>query len=231
MKKLLFLLLLLNYSLFADALPNRTTTTITSVDANNVQIANSVPQGTSGIVIHNYGNNLSAITHIIVMTEEKQATVYPYKDLGDTNLPNIKNSVIKGDKVIFGNFYNNLLLIAPNEEAYRKTTKKLQRNFIHPDIYAMDLILNGENQITFKNLKAFAQKNQIGLVLIATKENIMVLDPISSKYLATLPLIKTLNTTAISPFYARFEQISNGFFGTESNQKFLEYYQGVGQIK
>ena len=230
MKKLLFLLLL-NYSLFADVLPNRTTTTITSVDAHSVQVEASVPQGTSGIVIHNYGNNLSAITHIIVTTGDKQATVHPYQDLGDTKLPNIKSGVEKGDKVIFGNFYSNLLLIAPNEEAYRKTKQTLQRNFIHPDVYAMDLIVNGEQQITFNNLKAFAHKNQIGLVLITTKENIMVLDPLSSKYLATLPLTKTLNSTATSPFYARFEQISNGFFGTESNQKFLEYYQGIGQLK
>jgi len=230
MKKLLFLLLL-NHSLFADTLPNRITTTITSVDSNNVQVATSVPQGTSGIVIHNYGNKLSAITHLIVSTGDKQATIHPYQELGDTKLPNIKSSVEKGDKVIFGNFYSNLLLIAPNEESYRKATQRFKRNFIHPDIYAMDLIVNGAHQISFDNLKKFAQKNQIGLVLITTKENIMVLDPISSKYLATLPPITTLNTTTISPFYARFEQISNGFFGTESNQKFLEYYQGIGQIK
>ena len=58
----------------------------------------------------------------------------------------------------------------------------------------------------------------------------MVLDPVSSKYLSSLPLTITPNH-ATSPFYARFEQISSGLFGTKSNQKFLEYYHGVSQIK
>ena len=231
MKKTLFLLLLLNYSIFADVLPNRTTTTITSVDSDKVQVATSVPKGTSGVVIHNYGNKLSAITHLIVMTGDKEATTLPYPDIGETKLPNIKSGVEKGDKVIFGNFYSNVLLIAPNEESYRKTTSRLQRNFIHPDIYAMDLILNSQKQITFSNLKAFAHKNQVGLILITTKENIMVLDPISSEYLTTLPLTKTLNTTALSPFYARFEQVSSNLFGSDSHQQFLEYYKGISQIK
>ena len=230
MKKILFLLLL-NYSLFADILPNHSTTTITSVDSKGVEVATSAPKGTSGIVIHNYGNNLSAITHLIIMKEEKHAFTLPYPELGETKLPNIKSAIEKGDKVIFGNFYNNVLLIAPNEESYRKTTNTLQRNFIHPDVYAMDLILNSQKQITLNNLKTFAQKNQIGLVLITTKDTIMVLDPISSEYLATLPLTKAQDTTASSPFYARFEQVSNNLFGTESNQKFLEYYQGISQIK
>ena len=58
----------------------------------------------------------------------------------------------------------------------------------------------------------------------------MVLDPISSEYLHKFPLAIKADHT-VSPFYARFEQISNGVFGTESNQKFLDYYEGVNQIK
>ena len=230
MKKFLFLLLL-NYTLCADALPIRTSTMIVSVDNDTVQVSTSIPQGISGIVIHDYGNNLSAITHVLISKGGKKATIHPYYGLGHENLPNIKSDVEKGDKVIFGNFYSNILLISPNEEMYRKTTETFKRSFIHPDIYAMDLIVNNEKKISFNNLKAFAQKNQIGLILITTKNNIMVLDPLSSEYLTKLPLIQTLNTTTISPFYARFSQISNGIFGTKSEQKFSEYYQGIGQIK
>lgn len=229
MKKLLFILLL-NYTLFADSLPTSINTTITSVNSNSVQIATSVPKGISGIVIHDYGNNLSAITHILVSKGNQQATIHPYAGLGHDNLPSIKNSVVKGDKVIFGNFYNNLLLIAPNEEVYRKTKQSISRSFVHPDIYAMDLIIYNETKVSLNNLKEFAQRNQVGLVLIATKEYVMVLDPISSEYLHKFPLT-VISNSSISPFYARFEQISNGFFGTESNQKFLNYYDGIAQIK
>ncbi len=229
MKKLLFILLI-NYTLFANSLPSSISTTVTSVSTNSVQVDATIPKGTSGIVIHNYGNNLSAITHILVSTGGKQATIHPYKGLGHEKLPNIKSDVIKGDKVIFGNFYENILIIAPNEEVYRKTKQGIKKSFIHPDIYAMDLIIHGEKEISLANLKAFAQRNQVGLVLIAIKDYIMVLDPISSEYLHKFPLTLKVDH-AVSPFYARFEQISNGIFGTESNQKFLDYYEGVNQIK
>ena len=229
MKKLLFILLI-NYTLFANSLPSSISTTITSVTNNSVQVDATIPKGVSGIVVHNYGNNLSAITHILISQGEKEATIHPYAGLGHDKLPNVKSDVVKGDKVIFGNFYDNILLIAPNEEVYRKTKESIKKNFIHPDIYAMDLITHNETQISLNNLKLFAQRNQVGLVLIAIKDYIMVLDPMSSEYLHKFPLT-TIATNTISPFYARFEQISNSLFGTESRQKFLEYYQGVNQIK
>lgn len=229
MKKLLFILLI-NYTLFANSLPSPISTTITTVSTNSVQVAATIPKGTSGIVIHNYGNNLSAITHILISNGDKQATIHPYTGLWHEKLPNIKSDVIKGDKVIFGNFYDNLLIIAPNEEVYRKTKESIKRSFVHPDIYAMDLITHNETEISLNNLKSFAQRNQVGLVLIAIKDYIMVLDPMSSEYLHKFPLTTNVTKT-ISPFYARFEQISNGIFGTESNQKFLNYYEGVNQIK
>ena len=229
MKKLLFILLI-NHTLFANSLPSSISTTITAVSKNSVQVNVTIPKGTSGIVIHNYGNKLSAITHMLISTGDKQATIHPYIGLGHEKLPNIKSDVVKGDKVIFGNFYDNILLIAPNEEVYRKTKQSIKRSFIHPDIYAMDLITHDETQISLNNLKLFAQRNQVGLVLIAIKDYIMVLDPMSSEYLHKFPL-STTATNTISPFYARFEQISNSLFGVESNQKFLEYYQGVNQIK
>lgn len=229
MKKILFILLL-NYILFAESLPSSISTTISSVSANQATVETSVPKGTSGIVVHNYGNKLYAITHILVSQGEKEAIIKPYIGVEHNKLPNIKSPVVKGDKVIFGNFYNNLLIIAPNEEVYRKTKQNISRSFVHPDTYAMDLITHSETKISLDNLKAFSQRNQVGLVLIATKESVMVLDPISSEYLFKFPVAKTNNPT-LSPFYARFEQISNGFFGTESNQKFLDYYEGVDQIK
>jgi len=229
MKKILFLLLI-NYTLYANSLPTSINTTITSVTSDTVQVATSVEKGISGIVVHDYGNNLSAITHTLISIGDKQATIHPYVGLGHENIPNIKNSVVKGDKVIFGNFYNNLLLIAPNEEVYRKTKQTIKRSFIHPDIYAMDLIVYDETKLSLDNLKGFAQRNQVGLVLIAIKDYVMVLDPISSEYLLKFP-ISTTAKDSISPFYARFDQISNSLFGTEKNQKFLNYYEGIEQIK
>jgi len=44
----------------------------------------------SGIVLHNYGNNLSAITQAVISLGETSATVLPYTALLHENIPTIK---------------------------------------------------------------------------------------------------------------------------------------------
>jgi len=90
MKKLLFILLT-TYALMADGLPQRIETIIQSIDANGkIELATAVPQGMSGIVLHNYGNNLSAITQAVISLGETSATVLPYTALLHENIPTIK---------------------------------------------------------------------------------------------------------------------------------------------
>jgi len=231
MKKFL-LILLSTLSLMALELPQTIQTTVQSV-SNNGQIAtltDKVPQGMSGIVIHNYGNHLSAITHTLITQGSQQAQIGNYTALDHNNLPTIKNSVQKGDRVILGNFYNNLLLIAPNEQVYSQITKNISKNWIHPDLYAMYLIIKEQKQLSWDNLKGFALDNQVGLVLIVTKNKLLIVDPISQVMLKEEPFSTPVSQT-ISPFYARFKQLSNNFLGADSPQDFPEYYQGVGAIK
>jgi hypothetical protein len=229
MKKLL-LLALATISIIATELPNTIETTIESSNNKTVQLSQSIPKGMSGTIIHDYGNGLSAITYAVVSQGDNHATLQPYSVLSHEKLPSIKTTVQKGDKVVFGNFYNNALLIAPNEQSYSKITKSINKSWIHPDIYASYLIGSDATKMTLLNLKTFAIKNQIGLVMIVSKESLLVLDPISGVYLAKEPLSIT-SKKAQSPFYARLEQIDTDLFSSTDVVEFPEYYQGIGQIK
>jgi hypothetical protein len=214
-------------------LPTSMKTTIQSINnQNHVTLSNPIPKDRSGIVIHSYGNGLYAITHSIVSLGGTRAKISKYNMLKHKTIPTIKTPVKVGDRVIFGNLYNNALLIAPTERIYSSITNSIKRVWIHPDIYATYLICNDEDRITLKNLKKFSIENQVGLVVIVAREGLRVLDPISGKY-----ILKVLYKTNIgvkkaqSPFYARIEQIDTGFFHEESKKEFLPYFQGIDNIK
>lgn len=229
MKKLLFILLT-TYALMADGLPQRIETTIQSIDANGkIELATAVPQGMSGIVLHNYGNNLSAITQAVISLGETSATVLPYTALLHENIPTIKTPARAGDKVILGNFYNNALVIAPNENVYNQVTTSYQKTWIHPDAFALDFMKEDESKLTLDNIERFAKANQVGLVLLVAKDRIRVLDPVSKKFLGAIAFTNNANNT-MSPFYARFGQMDTSVFGS-SNKSYAEYYSAVTSLR
>ncbi len=229
-KKLLFTLLAMSYMLFANALPSTISTTISGVISNGqVQLSSNVPKGMSGIVIHNYSNGLSAITHATVSQGESRASILPYEAIVHENIPNIQTAVKEGDKVIFGNFYNNVLVIAPNRDVYRNITTTYKKTWIHPDTYALDFIQEDEKYLTYKSLKKFAQRNQVGLVLIVLSNRILILDPISQKNLGSLP-IQVNQNNAMAPFYARFKEMDISTFGFSDNE-YTPYFKSVAGLK
>ena len=228
MKKLLFVLLT-SYTLMADALPQTVTTTIKSIEANGqITLATSAPEGMSGIVVHNYGNGLTAITNRVVTGKNGKATLSKYTAIAHDNIPNVKTASQVNDKVILGNFYNNALLIAPNADVYNSITSRFKKTWIHPDRFGLDLIADDNAAISLKNLNHFAEKNQVGLILLVTQNSIMMLDPISKKFIAQQPFSANVKKT-MSPFYARFEQMDTSVFGFSSVNR-TDYYQAVNAL-
>jgi len=230
MKKLILILFSTLLLIANDGLPDRIKTTVTSINNGQITLANPIPRGRSGIVIHNYGNGLFAITHTATSLGGTRASIGKYTMLKHENLPTIKTPAKVGDQVIFGNLYNNVLLIAPDEQSYSNITKSIKRVWIHPDMYATYLISNDEDEITLKNLREFAIETQVGLVAILAKNELRILDPISGKYVAKIAQRYT-SPKPQSPFYARIEQVSVNIFSEDSKKKFLPYYKGIERIK
>ena len=230
MKKILFILLATSYLLVADALPNSITTTISNITKDGkIQLATNIPSGMSGIVVHNYGNGLSAITHATVSEGKGHANLTQYKAILHENIPNIQTEAVVGDKVVFGNFYNNVLLIAANQKIYRTITKTYKKTWLHPDIYALEFMKDGETELSLEHLQNFAKHNQVGLILIAIKNGIIILDPISQQFIGKIPL-ELAENNPMTPFYARFEQMDVSVFGF-SDRNYTPYYQSVAGLK
>jgi hypothetical protein len=230
MKKIIFMVLSTIF-LIADNMPQKVESSISSIEKDGqITLSKSVPKGRSGIIIHSYGNGLFAITHRAISLGGDRAEIKKYQALKHENLPTVKTAPQKGDRVVFGSLYNNILLLAPDEQSYSTITKSMKKVWIHPDIYAYFLIKNDETKITLENLKKFAVENQVGLIAIVAKDGIRILDPISSTYLRKLPLNIDISK-AQSPFYARFEQIETDIFSMADEKEFPAYYSGIEAIR
>jgi hypothetical protein len=213
----------------ADALPQSITTTIKSIEKNGqITLATSAPKGMSGIVVHNYGNGLIAITNSVITGKNGKATLLNYSAIPHDNIPNVNTASKVNDKVILGNFYNNTLLIAPNAKSYNNITKKFNKTWIHPDRFALDFMSDSQSAISLNNLEKFAKKNQVGLVLIASNNGLYFLDPISKQFIGKTNLALT-SDKAMSPFFARFEQMDTSVFGMDK-VSITDYHKAVASI-
>jgi hypothetical protein len=228
MKKII-LFVLATYSLMANPLPQRIETSIKSIQGNSIQLAENVSTGMSGIIVHDYGNGLSAITHSVITTQNGKASILPYTAILHENIPTVKTEAKINDKVILGNFYSNALLIAPDARSYANITKHFHKTWIHPDAYALQFMREERSAISLDSLRKFAMNNQVGLVLIATKTQLLILDPISKKFLGQQAIDGT-STKAMKPFFSRFEYMDISTFGF-SKTTLKDYYKAIQDLK
>lgn len=210
------LIALLSLPLVADFFPQTVHTSVKSVKGNTITLNKKFPaNGMSGVVIHDYGNGLNAITSRIAQTSSDRSAALVSTDiLHHDELPTIKTAISPKDKVIGGYMYNNVLLLAPDADTYAKVTSSHKKKWIHPDLFALYLSVQGEEQPTKENLAHFAKKYQVGLVYIVRKNSAVLLDPVSGK-IVSQKSVSDLPAEGAFPFYMRFEQIDSGWFGSD----------------
>jgi len=206
--------------------PPTVNSSITSVNGNGATISKSFPlNGMSGIVIHNFGNSNQAISSIAIQTSANQVKLIKDDMLGDNKLPKPRIMATKGDRVIGGYLYNNVLVIAPNAQTYQKVVSSASKHWIHPDIYAGFMAREGDSTPTLNNLSQFAHEAQVGLIYIVMKNKAVLLDPISKRVINTQPFTPVGNDIKY-PFYMRFKNFKAGLFSNGGN-----YYKMVEGIR
>lgn len=222
------LISLLSLPLFAGFFPQTVHTSVKSVKEKTITLDSGFPaNGMSGVVVHNYGNDLTAITSRIVQTSTDGAASLLNADiLHHDELPTIKTAVAPGDKVIGGYMYNNVLLLAPDANTYAKITSLHDKKWIHPDLFALYLSAEGEEGPTKENLAQFAKDHQVGLIYIVRKNSAVLLDPVSGEIIAKRAMTD-LPKEGNFPFYMRFEPIDTGWFGSEVKGN---YYQTMESL-
>ena len=214
------LIALLSLPLFAGFFPQTVHTSVKSLKGNTITLNKKFPaNGMSGVVVHNYGHDLTAITSRITQTSsDGSASLLSADILQHDELPTIKTAVSPKDKVIGGYLYNNVLLLAPDADTYAKIISAHKKKWIHPDLFALYLSVQGEEQPTKENLAHFAKKYQVGLIYIVRKDSAVLLDPVSGKIVSQKSMTD-LPTEGTFPFYMRFKALDSGWFGssTEGN--------------
>jgi len=221
------LILLTALPLFAGFFPSTVHTSVAAVKGDTLTLRSAFPaNGMSGIVIHNYGSDLKAITAYIAQTSKGHAKVISRDIIHHDELPTIKTPVMAGDKVIGGYLYNNVMLLAPDASTYTKITSSYSKNWIHPDLFAIYLSKRGDAYPSRENLKAFAKAYQIGLVAIVRKGGLVLLDPISGRIISKKGM-GNLPAKAQFPFYMHFKEIRKGWFSKSGSGN---YYQTMGAI-
>jgi len=221
MHKIAFFLVI-SLPLFAGFFPKTIHTSIEQVSDKSIVMKHSFPvNGMSGVVIHPYSVSLNAITSRMVQTSARHGDILKDSIVYHDKLPTINTPVKKGDKVIGGYLYENVLLLAPNAQIYQKFTSTYTKNWIHPDLYALYLAKEGDTVPSKENLASFAKSYQVGLIMIVGKNQVKLLDPISGKTVGKMS-ISAIQTKAKSPFFMRFDKIEAGLFSS-SNSK--NYYQ------
>jgi len=228
-------ILLLNFlssiivtTLTAGFYPSTQTSEVKSFKANKITLSRSFShKGMSGIVIHNFGSELQAISNYIRYEGGNSATTVGFEPIVHPELPSVKPKVRVRDKIIGGYLYDNILLLAPDADTYQKITSSTQKNWIHPDLYAMFLSKIG-NQIPTKfNLLKFASEYQVGLIYIVQRGKGVLYDPISERYISSKKL-SGLPAKGQFPFYMRLGKIDSGWFSRDAEGT---YYNTVGNIR
>lgn len=219
---------LLSLPLLAGFFPKSVHTSIKSVEGENITLRSAFPiTGMSGVVIHNYGNDLTAMTHRITQTSKGKAKLLSADVLHHDKLPTIKTPAVAGDKVVGGYLYDNVLLLAPDADTYAKIkAQHHNKTWIHPDLYALYLAVHDDLLVTKENLASFAKKYQVGLIYIVRKDSAILLDPISGKTVAK-KVMKGLPSEGNFPFYMRFDELDTGWFGSDGKGN---YYNSVGKL-
>ena len=226
MKKLLIAVMLI-FPLFGGFFPPTINSSIVSVSGKSATLSKSFPvNGMSGIVIHNFGKGISAVSSIAIQTSSGSVKLIKDDLLGDKKLPRPKILAMTGDRVIGGYLYNNVLVIAPNAKTYSKVTSSASKHWIHPDIFAAFMGREGDSTPTLNNLKKFAKEAQVGLVYIVMKDKAVLLDPVSGAYINSMPFTP-VGSDIKYPFYMRFKSFKSGIFGGGNGN----YYNMVERIR
>ncbi len=222
------LIALTSLPLFAGFFPSVTHTSILSVDKQTISLKSALPVvGMSAVVIHDYGNALEAITTYLTQTSSNGNAKRISDDImHHETLPTIKTTISKGDKVIGGYLYNNVLLLAPNANTYSKITSEYSKKWIHPDLFALFLSQEGETHPTKENLAAFSKKYQVGLIYIVRKNSAVLLDPISGQIVGK-KVMNTLPKEGEYPFHMRFEKIDSGWFSSDKKENYYQIMESI----
>lgn len=193
--------------------------------------AHKLKVGQSGIVLAQNGDyNVIIASAVIERIENNNAYARfaPFENITQKYLPTPQATPTKGDKLIFGGFYNKAIAIAPDQESYTKILSLNPTHFVHIDLFSAFLAKDGINDPKPKHLRQFCNAYSIGLVYILATNGLNVLDCQSFALLEVQPFTKPQPETTQAPFFSRIANIDTGSLASKLRSKksrqYFSYY-------
>jgi len=232
LRKALLIFSILVCALNANGLYKDFKTNIIAINGDRATIKNSkdIVIGSTGIVIHKFGNNTSSIiARVDVINKSgENATLrfHTYKALKQTALPIPGVAPKVGDKVIINYLYDRALIIAPNYKIYSEITKHFKNiTWVHPDIMGAYLAAHYRPNPDKKIFQAMCRQNVASLIFFALDNEAVFVDCSNFKVVKRLKggRIKT----AQLPFYTRVKGIETSWFDFSSKKmdSYSNYYK------
>lgn len=192
-------------------------------------------EGESGYVIRWFDSEHAAIVASVIVKEIKgDDTLFifkPYRGLHNDAFPTAELSPRVGDEVFVRSNYKRALLISPNLELYQKlTTAYKDTNWIHPDLFASELVKSGTNRPTKKDFRNFCNAYAVGVVYFINGTKGEVRD------CHTFTVLHTDYITGLAPknermrpFFSRIGDIEAGWlsFLNSDTGDFYQYYHDL----
>lgn len=219
--------MLLGFELFASMIKspvlsinlqtNKITTEIDKVDV-----------GVSGFIVKSIDEEHTVILKKVEVLaydiETRIATLEmsDFRVLDNSALPAGKWKVSIGDSVQLAFAYGRALLVAPSEDIYHRITTSVQVQWVHPDIFATQLSLEGHPTPLKKDFKKFGDSLGVGLVFIYLEQKLFTVD-INSMKILNVSKAPLEQQDVKLPFYSRLEEIKADWFGEGSSE--LEAYE------
>jgi hypothetical protein len=206
---------------------------IKSIDEQNnlatIEI-NKIDIGMSGFIIHKINHEHEVILKNVTVEsfdEKNKIAVLSMDDfdgLINNSLPNGKWSVEVGDKVVLAFGYTRALLVAPSEEIYHRVTKAVKVQWVHPDIFASILSLEGHPSPTKNDFLDMSNSTSIGLIYFYINQRLYTVDAKSFKILSISKAELEQNSSQV-PFYTRIKDISSNWWNFSDGSNKMDNYE------
>lgn len=244
MKKILFLTLIIAcatcvgafevQNILSITIPQQADSALDSAKADkNAESSIKIPAmdlkvGESGIVTRVVNDNEFIIANALV-SEIKDGTavvkISDFSQMSEKYLPKPHGKVAQGDKITFRILYDRALLIAPNQGTYQDISAKFEKvDFLHSDVLAMFLSKEGKNMPDSASLAQFCEKYDVGLVFIALRSRVEILNCASFKKLA-ISALRLKDRSVKKPFFTRLsDEAIDELFNAKKIENYFAYF-------
>jgi len=236
MKKIFFTVLFTVYSLFASDFGDRAALPVQKVDGDRAYTQSyNFQVGESGYIIRWFDANHAAIVAATVVQkidgDSAELVFKPYTGLKNSAFPTAELTPKVGDTVLIRSNYNRAVLIAPNQELYQQITDIYKNTiWIHPDIFASELVKNGTNRPNRKDFRNFCNAYAVGVVYFINGTKGELRDCNSFSLLNTDYITGLApKNERMKPFFSRIGNIDAGWleFLSSDTGDFYQYYNDL----